>query len=327
MTKASQLYRTAERVVHEGMAVQAGESAVVVTDDGRPAAIADALMAALRAADAEGVLVRMNVQLGRKEPPAPVRAAIASATVVLAPTTVSLTYSDTLLEARGRGARVMTMPLISEPTFVRAGTVVLEELAATTRAVAARLGRGRRLRLTSREGTDLNVELGGHAPEFIDGLCRAPGDYDQVPAGVASVLAIKTEGVIVADASASHVGSLGSPLRVEVRDSRIVAVEGGAEAADLLRWLGAAQDPQVYHCAAEVGVGTNRWARHVSSPVFSMEGVRVRGWVHVGFGDNHSLPGGWLTAKLHGDLLLSKCRLEIDGEALAEDGRLLGDQS
>ena len=79
----------------------------------------------------------------------------------------------------------------------------------------------------------------------------------------------------------------------------------------------------MYHCAAEVGIGTNRWARHVPSSEFSMEGMRSSGWVHVGFGDDHTLPGGAIKAPLHSDALLSDCRLEADGLVLAEGGRLI----
>jgi hypothetical protein len=108
-----------------------------------------------------------------------------------------------------------------------------------------------------------------------------------------------------------------------VRDSRIESIEGGAEARWLRRVLDDAGDPNVYHCAAEVGIGTNRWARHVPSSEFSMEGVRSSGWVHVGFGDDHTLPGGAIKAPLHSDALLSDCRLEADGLVLADGGRLV----
>jgi leucyl aminopeptidase (aminopeptidase T) len=317
------LYRTASRVVREGLAVRAGETVAVVTDPGRSPRIAEAFMAALRAEGADAILLTMFVRPGEKEPPEPVRAAIERTQVVITPTTVSMTYSDTLLEARRRGARVMTMPLINEAIFSRAGAVDLEELAALTQATAKRLAGARRLHLTSPLGTDLRVTLGGHPAEVIDGLCRNPGEYDQVPAGVVGVLAAATEGVIVADASVSRVGTPTVPVRLEVRGSRIVAIEGSAEAQLLRRFLEEADDPSVYHCAAEVGVGTNRWARHMPSHEFSMEGVRASGWVHVGFGDDHTLPGGTLRSPMHNDALMSDCRLEADGTVLADGGRLL----
>lgn len=317
------LYRTAARVVRESLDVKPREAVAVVTDPGRSPSIAAAFMAALRAVGAEAVQVTMFVREGLREPPDMVQAALERADVVITPTTISMTYSDTLLRARRRGARVMTMPLIDEAIFARAGGVDFDEIGAVTAALAGRLGEARTLRLTSPHGTDLHVELGGHPPESIDGLCRNPGDYDQVPAGVASVLAAATEGVLVADASVSQIGTPSTPIRFEVRDSRITAIDGGPEARLLRRILEQAGDPSVYHCAAEVGIGTNRWARHMPSREFSMEGVRCSGWVHVGFGDDHTLPGGKIVAPMHNDALLSDCRLEADGVVLADSGRLV----
>jgi leucyl aminopeptidase (aminopeptidase T) len=266
----------------------------------------------------------MFVQDG-KEPPRPVRAAIEQADIVITPTTTSMTYSDTLLAARARGTRVMTMPLISEPTFARAGAVDLDELVRLTAALGRRLTAASRLHLTSPLGTDLRVDLGGHPAELVDGLCREPGEYDQVPAGVAAVLAVHTEGVMVADASVSQVGTPTVPIRFEVRGSRIVAIDGGPEARLLSRILADAGDDGVYRCAAEIGIGVNRWARHVPSHELSMEGVRAAGWVHVGFGDNHTLPGGTHRARMHNDALMSDCRLEADGLVLADAGRLVAE--
>jgi leucyl aminopeptidase (aminopeptidase T) len=323
MTNFPDLHRAATLIVRETLAVRPGENVLVVTDPGRSPHIGQALMDALRAVGAEGVLATIFVRPGQKEPPAPVAAAVERADVILAPTTISMTYTDALLDARRRGARVITMPLITEASLERAGAVDLDELVAVSRAVAERLASARSLHLWSPHGTDLQVKLDDNPVHAVDGLCREPGEYQQVPAGVVSVLAVETEGVLVADAAISPVGSLSTPVRLEVRGSRIRSIEGGAEARLLGRVLEEAGDENVYHCAAEIGVGTNRWARYVPSPEFGTEGARVSGWVHVGFGDDHTIPGGTVRAPLHNDALLSDCRLTVDGEVLADAGRLV----
>lgn len=322
MSNLPDLYHAATVVAQQCLAIRSGETAVVVTDWGRSPRIAEALVAALRAADAEAILVIMPVREGAKEPLPAVQAALGHADVILAPTTLSLTYTDAIAEARRQGARVVTMPVISEDAFVRVGTAEVDEVAAVTRAAGARLSRARSLHLTSPSGTDLQVALGGHPADLLDGLCRHPGEIDQLPAGVASVVAAETSGVLVADASVSRVGWPTIPVRLEVRDSRIVALDGGPEARLLWRLLEEAADENVFHCAAEIGIGTNRWARYVPSHEFSTEGVRSMGWVHVGFGDDHTFPGGSVRARMHNDVLLSDCRLSADGVTLVEAGRL-----
>jgi leucyl aminopeptidase (aminopeptidase T) len=323
MANLPDLHRAATLVVRETLNVRPAENVVVVTDPERSPRIAQALMDALRAVGAEAVLATIFLRPGHKEPPPPVQAAIERAHVVLTPTTVSMTYTDAVLDARRRGARVITMPLISEAAFARVAQVDLAELGATSEAVAERLAAARSLHLWSPLGTDLHVQLGDNPVDLIDGRCREPGEYEQVPPGVVSVLAVATDGVLVADASCSPVGSLSTPIRFEVRDSRIRSIDGGAEARLLQRALEEAGDENVYHCAAEVGVGTNRWARYVAGPEFGTEGARVSGWVHVGFGDNHTMDGGNVRAPLHNDALLTDCRLTADGLVLADAGRLL----
>ena len=248
--------------------------------------------------------------------------AMAQADAVLAATTTSMTYTDAVLDARRRGARVITAPLLTEGALERTADVDPEEIRATTESVGRRMAEATSLRLTSPSGTNLKIQLGGHPADLLDGQCHRPGEYDQLPAGVASVLAASTEGVLVVTGAVTQVGTVQSPVTLVVRESRIVSIESGIEADRLRAALAAADDPNVYHCAAEIGIGTNRWARYEPGPKFRTEGARVSGWVHVGFGDDHTLPGGTVRAKMHNDALLTDCTLAADGLIVAAGGYL-----
>ncbi len=86
-----------------------------------------------------------------------------------------MTYTDAVMQARSRGARVITMPLIAEEALARTADVDAAEIRELTRRVAERMASARELRLTSPGGTDLRVTLGGHPADVLDGQCREPG--------------------------------------------------------------------------------------------------------------------------------------------------------
>ena len=107
----------AETAVTQCLAVEAGETCVVVTDD-RRSPIGEALYEAALEATEEAVVVQYppGPQHGA-EPPAPVAAALAEADAFLAPTTKSLSHTRARSDATNGGARGATLPGITEAVF------------------------------------------------------------------------------------------------------------------------------------------------------------------------------------------------------------------
>lgn len=97
------------------------------------------------------------------------------------------------------------------------------------------------------------------------------------------------EGVIVADASIPYIGIglLSEPVRLEVREGRIVSISGGEQARTLDRNLAGLGDPLVY-TIAEIGIGLNPKYRFCG---IMLEDEGVFGSVHVGIGTNITLGG------------------------------------
>jgi aminopeptidase len=115
-----ELQRCARIAVEKCGSVRAGERVLIVTDTMRDQSVAQALAAAALAADAEPVLTVMPARRSTpQEPPSAVLAAMRFADLVFLYTTFSLTHSSARVQAQKAGARVISMPGVTEDCFLR----------------------------------------------------------------------------------------------------------------------------------------------------------------------------------------------------------------
>ena len=105
------------RVLTSCMDVKAGETVLVVTDDEK-FQIGQALYQAAKELGADAMLVTMSPrEVSGQEPPASIAAAMKAADVVLCPMSTSITHTRAKIEAAKAGARIATMPNITEDMF------------------------------------------------------------------------------------------------------------------------------------------------------------------------------------------------------------------
>jgi len=299
------------------MAVKPDEDVLVVTDTGRTR-IAEALAYAARAVGAEvSIIVMLPRERSGVEPPEAVAKAMLGADVIFIPTTRSLSHTEARRRASEAGARIASMPGITEDMMsTGAMTADYERVAALTEAVAKALEGGREVHITTPSGTDLRMSIEGRGVLRDTGLYHKPGDFGNLPAGEACLAPVEgtAEGILVIDRMGSTVVQ---PLRVRVEGGRAVAFEG-PDAQKLLDLLRSA-DENAFNIA-ELGVGTNPRAR-LRGVV--LEDEKILGTVHIAFGDNRSFPGGRVASSIHVDGILLRPTLVVDGRKIMEDGRLL----
>ena len=321
--RSVELARCGRIAIERCLGVRPGERVVVVTDTLRDQGVTEALLGAARAAGAEATAV---IFAGRDappgEPPAPVAAAMRAADALLLHTTRSLTHSQARVEAQQAGARVISMPGVSEATFLRTLSVDMDALADLTGRLAARVQRARTARITTALGTDVQMAL-SHAVLAADGICTERGALDFFPPGLILQVpdAGSVEGEAVVDGSITLLGRLSSPVTIVFRGGQAVEFRGGPEARRLGQMLAALEDPGAYNFAAW-GMGTNPGAVLLGDDP-SFEGERIHGWAHVSTGSNATLAGGSVRAKIHLDAIIGAPRVELDGEPVLDEGRFL----
>src|SRR4051812_31468117 len=182
--KAVELQRCARIAIETCGRVRSKERVLIVTDTVRDQSVAQALMAAALATDAEPVLMVMPTRRSTpQEPPAAVRAAMQAADIAFLYTTYSLTHSSARVEAQKAGARIITMPGVTEDGFLRTLSVDMDRLVRLTNGVADRVSRARMARVTTVLGTDMRYEL-EHPLAILDGVVEKPGDLDAFPPGL-----------------------------------------------------------------------------------------------------------------------------------------------
>ena len=317
----SELEHAALVAVRDCLGIRSDESLLVLTD--QPLAqLARALAAAARPLAREVLVLEYGVrELNGQEPPAPVPEAMKGVDAVLAVTTRSITHTAARRAATAAGARVATMPGITEACLVRTMSADYEAIAERTRRVTALLTAAKVARVTTALGTDITMPIDGIAAIASTGLIRDRGQWGNLPSGEAYMRPDegKSEGVVVVDASLAGIGKLSNPVRITVERGMAVAVEGGDEARRFLAQLDKA-GPAARN-VAELGVGTNDRAI-VTGAI--LEDEKILGTVHIAFGNNVSM-GGTVDVAFHVDGILLRPTLELDGVPILLDGRPLFD--
>ncbi len=250
------------------------------------------------------------------EPPEPVPTLMQKVDVVLAATSRSITHTKARREATAAGVRVATMPGVTEDMLIRTMTADYEAIAEKTQYVAELLTQAREARVVTPAGTDVTLPIAGIRAIASTGLIREPGQWGNLPSGEAYLMPEegKAQGVIVVDGALAGIGLLREPVRVQVVNGKVVAVDGGEQAREFARQLEAVGP--LSRNVAELGVGTNPKAK-VTGAI--LEDEKVLGTVHIAFGNNVSM-GGTVDVPFHVDGILLRPSLWLDGELLLENG-------
>jgi leucyl aminopeptidase (aminopeptidase T) len=300
--------------------VQPGER-VCIAADTNTLAIAQAIVEAVQEIGAEPVLVVMAPRKAHgNEPPRIVAAAMQAAQVVIQPVTYAMTHTDATQAALRAGARVLVLRGVTEDIMTHGAMLAdYDKVDRITREVARLMSGASTARVRTPAGTDLTMSLEGRRAVALTGRVGGAGTFAAMPDGEAAISPVEStaEGMLVIDHTMDNLGLLDQPIHMTVRAGRVVEIRGG-EAARLLRELVAASDANATNIA-EFAIGTNDRARLIGSMT---EDKKYWGSVHVAIGDNHVI-GGTVTSELHLDGLLLTPTVDLDGQIVVQDGRLL----
>ena len=160
------IMKGARTAVETCMNVKPEETVLIVTDTER-VKIAEAFAYASASLDAKTVISIMKpMKQHREEPPKPIREAMKASNVVLMPTTKSLSHTEARREATKQGARIASMPEITEDMMRIGGlTADYKDIANRTMKIAKILEKGKNVEITTPSGTRLTMNIEGRTPE------------------------------------------------------------------------------------------------------------------------------------------------------------------
>ncbi len=307
------LRQPAQTAIEQCMGLRAHESCCIVTDDERMA-IAEALDAVARETTDDVTLVRYppGDQHG-EEPPEPVAAAMAGADVVLAPTTKSLSHTDARTAANEAGARVATLPGITDGVFLMGMDADYEHIREECGRMLGQVADAEEIRVTSPQGTDITLRPGDREWQEDTGIVHEGGQMTNLPAGEVFVSPETADGTVVVDGTMMPHGQLEDGHHVEftVADGQVtdIADDGLREEVE----DAAAEAGEAAFNLAELGIGTNVGVTDLVGSVLLDE--KAGGTVHIAIGDDHGIGGG-VHAPIHLDGILTEPTVYADGEVV-----------
>jgi leucyl aminopeptidase (aminopeptidase T) len=237
--------------------------------------------------------------------------------VVLCPTSKSLTHTDARRRASAAGARVGTLPGVTEDIMIRCMNADYRRIAERTYALCSLMEATKVIRVQAPSGTDVILPVSGRRAFASSGLFHEKGASGNLPTGEAYLAPLEgmSNGVVVIDGSMAGIGLLSQPIRIVVKDGYAEEIAGGPEAEQLVALL----EPhgRDARTVAEFGIGTNDRARLTG---VILEDEKVMGTIHIAFGDNKSM-GGSVRVASHLDGLVKQPTVWFDDRKILEDGR------
>jgi 2,5-dihydroxypyridine 5,6-dioxygenase len=332
--KFVELMESARIIVEDCVKLKPGDEALVVTDTRATdycgvEALLYAVTGAIKAAGAEPVVISYTAKVSNgDELPKAVAEAMKNTDAIFALTTKSILHTTAAHEARAAGVRTMMLPAGSGVGFTNdyiyrvmpKSIKEVEDIAQLTNRIGQFFKNGRTVKITTKRGTELTLNVGQLKMSFNDGYCDKPGIMQFIPSGQ---LAIGVDpgsanGKLVSDVSISRVSApLTQPITFMIKDGFVTSIEGGKEAEEFKKIIKSQNDPNAY-LICEVGLGMNPKAK---AGCDTLENEHIYGGGHIGFGQNDTFGGKVRCANnWHVDTCFLDATMWIDGQKIVEDG-------
>ena len=322
------LFESAKRVTHTCMDIRRGENVLIVCDP-TTGEIGQALhRSATERSDRVLLIVMPKGRHHGEEPPTPVANLMKQQQIVIAPTKYSLTHTRSIRAALKDGARVATMPGMTDEMFISGGmTADFNQIKKSLSDLSSTLRRKKLIHVKDSNGTDVEFEVSWKDWNLDDnGICNRPRMITNLPAGKAFVLPKEgtMNGTIVIDGTWEST-LLEEPLELIVENGIVIDIKGDATAAQIRQQFGEAasrlrsKDRELVWTVAEFGFGMNPNAvitGHV------LEDEKQLGTCYFAIGDNTSL-GGNSAVGIHVPGVITKPSVWLDDTQILNEGKFV----
>ncbi|NLB51305.1 MAG: leucyl aminopeptidase [Clostridiaceae bacterium] len=227
--------------------------------------------------------------------------------------------------ANGRTRNLFLGGLDTDRVVRCIGQLDMEAQTAFQNKIVSMTQKARKMRVTTRAGTDISFENDPKRPITNELTAETPGPHFLVGQIGWAPIEESIQGTIVYDGSFSgggeaDLGILDHPIALKIESGKIVDIEGQSEAMFVKKWLADMNDPRMYHLA-HICYGFNPGAQLTG---LCTEDERVWGSTEWGFGYQGPMFEGALgDAASHADGICMNSTVWMDGEMIMEDGVVL----
>ncbi len=328
-----QLKTAADKLVHEIFAVQPGETVIITADDDSNQAVVRAVYESAHEAGALPMTIQIPTPRGvgkAADPDLPIDAlsgALLHADVWIEFNHQWLLYSTPFerAEAQNKKLRYMCLVDFNEALMVRTiGQVDTAKLRGFMLAVTERTRAAKRMRVTTPAGCDISFEIDPNHYTACDcgdasmpGIHMLTGQINVVPR-FGSI-----NGTIVFDGSVTPpFGRIPTaPIRLTIKDSKIVQIEGDADADSFRKHLESFDDEGMFKLA-HIAYGFNPGAILTGNIV---EDERIWGSTEWGIGyvSPFDAPPHGQDAKSHCDGICLNSSVWLDDVQIMDKGQII----
>jgi aminopeptidase len=305
------------KILKDIMGVKSNEAVLIIADKNK-LEIGKALIKEAQKI-AKGRLLRVPVgKINGEEPAGIVAEEMLKYDVILITTTKSLSHTVARRKAVDKGARLASMPGITESMFIRAANADYKVVAKNSEHLVSLLSKANQVIIKTDSGTDLSLSIKGRELLGESGILDKKGMWGNLPAGEVCCAPVEgtTNGTLVIDASILGT-QLKSPVKVTIKDGYAVSFEGDEVALRLKNTL--ASVGKDAFAIAELGIGTNIAAIITGN---TLEDEKVLGTAHIAFGNNMSY-GGSIDVPVHIDGIFRRPSIFVDKRKIMEKGIIL----
>jgi 2,5-dihydroxypyridine 5,6-dioxygenase len=243
---------------------------------------------------------------------------------------LAFVHDSRIHAARANGTRVLA---VLEPPEVLNRLVPGPEDKAAALAAVEQVRAAKRVRVTSKAGTDLAFDIGDFRVNCQYGFADTPGKWDQWPGTFVSTFANEGsgQGRVVLDRGDMILFPFhryfNDPLELTVADGFITGMKGGVE-AELLRAYMDRYETRDAYALSHLGWGLSgnaRWEAMGQYPFAGTEGQDGRAFAGnflFSTGPNAS-GGGNRKVPCHIDMPMRGCTIELDGRAVVVEGAVV----
>jgi leucyl aminopeptidase (aminopeptidase T) len=314
----------AEAAMRQLVRPREGEPLLIIADTSNHMELTEALLAAgLRSGADCQLMVKNRFRQGTESRPGPVLSAAIRASRLMLSLCGGIVRAPATIEARAAGARLLSTELdgiedyairalldVDQGAMIRNGERVMRLWDEATTC-----------RVTSPQGTDVSFQLRPRRSIVGDGALSEDGEVDFFPGVQVSIAPVEEtiNGTIVVDASDSVQRVVGTPYVFQLRDGRVVNVEGGREANAVRNWMQTRNDPTIYRLS-HFSIGLNPQAGISGTMI---EDERMLTAVDFGFGYQDPKFNGTIPlSPYHLDVMLATPTILLDHTEMSGGGKL-----
>ena len=308
----------AKIILQKCLGLKAGEKCLILADEGKKD-IAESIFAEASKITKSDIVIMPIADHNGQEPPSDIAAKMMDYDVIVAMTTRSLSHTNARKDAVDNGARLASMPGITQDIINRAIDVDYDSMIERTKYIADKLDIGSSVRIVTTAGTDITLSISGRRGKgYNSGIFDSPGKWGNLPEGEAFIAPVEgtANGVYVVDGSQAGIEKLTSPLKITVKDGYAISFEGD-QSDEFRSILEAIKDKDAFNIA-ELGIGTNNKA--ILTGII-LEDEKVSGTCHIALGNNFGF-GGNVDVPVHVDGVMLEPDIYIDEVLIMKKGIL-----